>query len=149
MSDVNKVIIIGNVGKEPEFHPFKSGEGEVAKFSIATSHKYKDKSGDKQEITQWHNIVTFNKQLVGFIKRFVAKGTRVYIEGEIQTRSYEKDGEKKYITEIVLPNFTGRLEIQARWKGADDSQSQGQQQTTSAPADGGSAYDDFDDDIPF
>lgn len=145
--DVNKQIIVGNVGKEPEFHTF-GNDGEVAKFTVATTRKFKDKSGEKQEQTEWHRIVTFNKGLIGFIKKYIDKGTRVYLEGEQQTRKYtDKDGNDKYITETILPNFTGRIEVQARFKGSDDNAGQPQSSNTPAPNAGG--YDDFDDDIPF
>lgn len=155
--DVNKHIIVGNVGSEPEFHSFGDNGGEVAKFSVATSNKYKNKSGEMVETTQWHRVVTFNKGLIGIIKQHIAKGTRVYIEGEVQTRSYDKDGAKQYITELVLPNFTGRIEIQARWKGQGEGQGGGGQgggyqgggQSSGGSAPSSTGADDFDDDIPF
>lgn len=97
---VNKAILVGNLGRDPELRYTASGTA-VATFSIATSERYKDRDGQQQEKTEWHNIVTW-RQLAEICGKYLAKGRQVYIEGKIQTRSYEdRDGNKKYVTEIV------------------------------------------------
>lgn len=100
MAGVNKVILVGNLGKDPEIKTFESGT-KKASFSLATAESYKDKNGEKKENTEWHNIV-FWGNLVDVIDKYLKKGNQVYIEGKITSRSYDdKDGNKKYITEIV------------------------------------------------
>ncbi|PLX81190.1 MAG: single-stranded DNA-binding protein [Desulfuromonas sp.] len=97
---VNKVILVGNLGKDPELRYTASGTA-VATFSIATSERYKDRDGNQQEKTEWHNIVAW-RQLAEICGKYLVKGKQVYIEGKIQTRSYDdRDGNKRYITEIV------------------------------------------------
>ena len=97
---VNKVILVGNLGKDPELRYTSSGTA-VATFSLATSERYKDKSGEQQEKTEWHNIVTW-RNLAEICGKYLHKGKQVYIEGRIQSRSYDdRDGNKRYITEIV------------------------------------------------
>lgn len=96
---LNKVQLIGNLGKDPELKYTPSGVA-VATFSIATSESWKDQEGNQQEKTEWHNIVAWRK-LAEIVGEYLKKGKKVYIEGKIQTRSYEKDGIKRYITEIV------------------------------------------------
>jgi single-strand DNA-binding protein len=100
---VNKVILIGNLGKDPEIRTFGNG-GKVANFSIATSESWRDKqSGEKREKTEWHNIAVFGEGLVGVIERYVKKGSKLYIEGKLQTRKWQdRDGNDKYTTEVVL-----------------------------------------------
>lgn len=109
MRGVNKVILIGNLGRDPELRYLPSGQA-VVKFSLATGAKWKDKNGQLQERTDWHNIVAFGRQ--GEIcNEYLKKGSPVYVEGRIQTRSWEdKDGNKKYMTEIVAQsiNLLGR-----------------------------------------
>ena len=107
---VNKVILIGNLGKDPEIRTFGNG-GKVANFTIATSDTWKDKnSGERREKTEWHNVAVFNEGLVGVIERFVKKGSKVYIEGALQTRKWQdRDGNDKYTTEVVLQGFNGSL----------------------------------------
>ncbi len=97
---VNKVILIGNLGKDPELRYTAAGTA-VANFSLATSERYKDRGGQQQEKTEWHNIVVW-RQLAEICGKYLQKGKQIYIEGRIQTRSYDdKDGNKRYITEIV------------------------------------------------
>ena len=97
---VNKVILVGNLGKDPELRYTPSGAA-VATFSIATTERYKDRDGNRQEKTEWHNIVVW-RQLAEICGKYLHKGKQIYIEGKIQTRSYDdRDGNKKYITEIV------------------------------------------------
>lgn len=105
MSSVNKVILIGRIGKDPEIR-YTNDSTPVANFSIATSESYKDKNGERQESTEWHNIVAW-KKLAEICEKFLTKGKLVYVEGELRTRSWEdKDGNKKYATEIVADNLT-------------------------------------------
>ena len=96
---LNKVMLIGNLGKDPELKYTPSGVA-VATFSIATSEQWKDQDGNAQEKTEWHNIVAWRK-LAEIVGEYLKKGKKVYIEGKLQTRNYEKDGVKRYITEIV------------------------------------------------
>jgi len=98
---VNKAILIGRVGKDPEIKSFDNG-GKIANFTIATSEKYKDRNGEKKEITDWHNITCSIPGIVGVIEQYLKKGDPIYIEGKIRTRSWEKDGQTKYITEVHL-----------------------------------------------
>ena len=101
---VNKAILIGNLGKDPELKYTTSGKA-VCNFSLATSERWKDKSDEKQEKTTWHNIVAWGKQ-AEIIKEFLTKGNQVYIEGRIENRSYDdKDGNKKYISEVVVQSL--------------------------------------------
>ena len=104
MSGVNIAIILGRLGHDPSNKITDAGLS-ITNFSVATSKVYKDKSGEKKETTTWHNVVCFNK-LADIAKQYLAKGRQVYIEGKLQTRSYEgKDGVKKYVTEIVANNI--------------------------------------------
>jgi len=97
----NKVQLIGNVGNEPEITNLESGK-KVAKFSIATNEFYKDSKGEKQQDTQWHNIVAWGK-IAEIVEKYVGKGKEVALEGKLTSRSYEtKDGEKRYVTEVVI-----------------------------------------------
>ena len=107
---VNKVIIVGNLGHDPQLRQMENGT-EIATFSVATSEKWKDKNGEKQSKTEWHKIVAFGK-VAEIIGKFLAKGSKVYIEGKLQTRSWEDDaGNKKYTTEIVMNGFDSKLEM--------------------------------------
>lgn len=164
--DLNKVVIMGHVGQDPEFHAMKQG-GELCKFSVATSRRWKNKqTGDKQEDTSWHNIVIFNPYLVDIARTWIQKGTKVYLEGEIKTRSYEKDGDKKYITEIVVPQVKGELFVIEKGKGWDVNETPGAERgryggsTQGGPTALGNAAkaavsrepgsdDGYNDDIPF
>lgn len=108
MAGINKVILIGNLGKDPELRYTPSGTA-VASFSLATSEKWKDREGNMQDKTEWHNIVVWGRQ-AEIAKEYLAKGRQVYIEGRIQTRSWDdKDGNKRYTTEIIAQrlNFLG------------------------------------------
>ena len=96
---VNKVILVGNLGRDPELKHLPSGQG-ICQFSIVTSESYTDKGGQKQEKTEWHRIVVWEK-LAEVCARYLGKGSKVYVEGKLQTREYEKDGQKHYQTEIV------------------------------------------------
>lgn len=100
---VNKVILVGNLGNDPEIRTFGNG-GKVANFSLATSENWRDKqSGEKREKTEWHRVAVFGEGLVGVVERYVKKGSKLYIEGKLQTRKWQdRDGNDKYTTEIVL-----------------------------------------------
>jgi len=100
MGAINKVILIGNLGADPEVKTFDDG-AKVATCSIATSESWKDKEGEKQEKTEWHRLV-FWKGLAGVVEKFLKKGMPIYVEGKLQTRDYEKDGVKHFITEVVV-----------------------------------------------
>lgn len=107
MSSLNKVMLIGNVGKAPEIRTTKTG-GKVAQLSLATTRKWTDSSGQKQEKTEWHRLVVWNRGKSGLadvVERYVNKGDKLYAEGSIETRSYEKDGDTKYVTEINVSDI--------------------------------------------
>jgi single-strand DNA-binding protein len=115
MSSVNKAIIVGNLGKDPEVHRPDSGT-LIVSFSIATSEKWTDKaSGEKKEKTEWHRVVAFgtrdNDGLAGVAEKFLKKGSKVYVEGKLQTRKWTKDGVDHYTTEIVLQGFGANLTL--------------------------------------
>jgi len=119
---VNKVIIIGNLGRDPEVRNTQDGT-KVANFTVATSERWRDRgSGEMQERTEWHRIVIFNERLVDVAERFLRKGSKVYLEGALQTRKWtDKDGQEKYTTEIVLPKFRGELTmLDGRREGGGD-----------------------------
>ena len=106
---VNKVILIGNLGKDPEVRSMQSG-GKVCNLSVATSESWKDKtSGEKKTATEWHNIVVKNEGLVGIVEKYVKKGSKLHVEGKLETRTYEKDGSKRYVAEIVLYPYGGEI----------------------------------------
>ena len=132
---LNKVMLIGNVGNDPEFKSTASGTALVS-LSLATSEKWTDKSGQKQEKTEWHRCTAFGRtaELIG---QYVKKGSKLYIEGKITTNSYEKDGEKRYSTEIIV-NSMQFLDSKG--------QAESQPKQHRAPV---QQHDDFDDDIPF
>ncbi len=107
---VNKVIIIGNLGQDPEIRNFQNG-GRIASLSVATSESWKDKaSGERKEKTQWHRVVIKSEPLVGVAERFLKKGSKVYLEGQLETRKFtDKDGIEKYTTEVVLAPYKSEL----------------------------------------
>lgn len=106
MAGVNKVILVGRLGKDPEIRNFENG-GMIANFSMATSETYKDRTtGEKKEITDWHNVVARIPQQAEIIQKYVKKGDMLYVEGKLRTRSWEKDGQTRYTTEVIIDNFT-------------------------------------------
>ena len=106
---INKVTLLGNVGKDPEIRSFQNG-GKVANFTLATSESWKDKAtGEKKTKTEWHNIVVFAEGLVGIVEKYVKKGAKLHIEGKLETRKWEKDGVARYTTEIVLHPYSGEI----------------------------------------
>lgn len=142
MAGVNKVILIGRLGKDPEVRTMESGR-KVANLTLATSETYKDKNGEKQEITEWHNI-NFWGPAAEVLEKYLKKGSQLYVEGKLRTRSYEdKDGNKKYVTEILGENFTFL-------GGGNRPEGSGYEKTTSAAEPSFSASSaDTDDDLPF
>jgi single-strand DNA-binding protein len=109
---INKVIIIGNLGKNPEVRSFQNG-GKVCNFSVATSESWKDKAtGERKERTEWHAISITNEHLVEIAEKYLSKGSKVYLEGQLQTRKWtDKEGADRYTTEVVLRPFKGELTI--------------------------------------
>ena len=166
---VNKVILVGNLGKDPETRRLNSGD-PVVNLRIATSESWKDKAtGERKEKTEWHNVVIFNENLARVAEQYLRKGSKVYVEGQLQTRKWtDQSGQEKYTTEVVLQRFRGELTIlDGRGGGGevgDDTggASRGEFGRTSpmekrpvmAGAGGGSSggsrfSNDLDDDIPF
>ena len=113
---INKVILVGNVGQDPEVRSTSDGR-EIANFSMATTESWKDKvTGEKKDKTEWHRVVIFSQGLVGVVKNYVKKGSKLYIEGQLQTRKWtDNSGVERYTTEVVLQNFNSCL-IEARYK---------------------------------
>jgi single-strand DNA-binding protein len=107
---VNKVILIGNLGRDPEIRNLQDGS-RVANLSVATSESWRDKaSGERRERTEWHRVVIFNDRLVDVVERFLKKGSKIYVEGQLQTRKWtDQSGAEKYTTEVVLQRFRGEL----------------------------------------
>ncbi len=109
---VNKVILVGNLGKDPDVRRLNSGD-QVVSFSVATSESWRDKtSGERKEKTEWHNVVIFNENLGKVVEQYCKKGSKVYVEGQLQTRKWQdKDGNDRYTTEVVLQRFRGELQL--------------------------------------
>ena len=135
MSGVNKAIIVGNLGNDPETRSLPNGDA-VTNISVATSESWKDASGNKQERTEWHNIVFF-KRLGEIAAQYLVKGSTIYVEGQLRTSNWEKDGQKHYKTEII-----GREMQMLDSKG-------GAQSSTSSPTPQQSQPENFEEDIPF
>ena len=134
---LNKVMLIGRLGADPEVRDTKTG-GRFATFSLATSERWKDKSGEQQERTEWNRVVVFQEGLIPVIEQYVTKGSNVFVEGKLQTRKYEdKDGVEKYTTEVVLQGFNSTFTM------LDSKSSESGAKPTT-----GEAIDD-DDGIPF
>ena len=111
MSSVNKVTLLGRLGKDPETRNFQNG-GKVVNFSVATSERYKDRDGNQQEKTEWHSVAIFNERLGEIAEKYLRKGAQVYLEGQLQTRKWQdQSGQDRYSTEIVLPKFRGELQL--------------------------------------
>ena len=156
MAGVNKVILVGNLGDDPEARSLNNG-GEVVNLRVATSEQWKDRDGNRQERTEWHRVVIFNENLGRVAKQYLRKGSKVYLEGQIQTRKWQdQSGNDKYTTEIVLQRFRGELVLLdsrdgggSRGDFADqDAGSGGSQRSQSRPQP--ATFDtDLDDDVPF
>ncbi|MBU6339350.1 MAG: single-stranded DNA-binding protein [Rickettsiales bacterium] len=149
---VNKVILVGNVGQDPEIRTTSDGR-EIATFSLATSESWKDKNtGEKRDKTEWHRIVIFSQGLVGIVKNYIKKGSKLYLEGSLQTRKWtDKDGVEKYTTEIVLQNFNSTLQmLDARGSSSNnDSYGSSYNSGSSARQSSNIAVEEHDDEIPF
>ncbi len=150
---VNKVILIGRLGKDPEVRSTQAGS-KIVSFSLATSDQWTDKaSGERQERTEWHRVVIFNEQIAGVAERFLAKGGMVHLEGALQTRKWSDNaGVERYSTEVVLARFRGELTLlgDARGNGEETRPAQRRREPAMAGAAGGGlGGGDLDDDIPF
>ncbi len=152
---VNKVILVGNLGKDPEVRRMTSGD-PVVNLSVATSESWRDKaSGEKKEKTEWHRVVIFNKNLADVAEKYLRKGAKVYLEGSLQTRKWtDKDGAEKYSTEVVLQNFNGTLVmLDGRSGGGEGSGGSfgGGGAGRSQVSEGAASFqrDELDDEIPF
>ena len=166
---VNKVILIGNLGRDPEIRSLQNG-GKVCNLSLATSESWKDKaSGERRERTEWHRVVIFNENLIMVAERYLKKGAKVYIEGQIETRKYtDQGGQEKYSTEIVLRQFRGELTMLdgrdgggggggggGSYGGGDDSGGGSSREPSRSSGGGGGGNfgpapgPDLDDEIPF
>lgn len=146
MGSVNKVIIVGNLGKDPEIRATQDGR-EIASLTVATSESWKDKSsGERKEKTEWHRVVIFNENLVRVVRDYAHKGSKLYIEGQIATRKWQdKDGQDRFSTEIVVQGFHGTITLLDRPKAqAGDDESQEYTQPPSQRA-----VPVLDDEIPF
>ena len=173
MAGVNKVILVGNLGADPEARSLNSG-GEVVNMRVATSEQWKDRDGNRQERTEWHNVVIFNENLGRVAKNYLRKGSKVYLEGQIQTRKWtDQSGNDRYTTEVVLQKFRGELVLLDSREGAgggrgafnedfsDDSGARTSSKPQSHPQPVGkpgalgdapfsNSFDtDLDDDVPF
>ena len=142
---VNKVILVGNLGKDPEVRRMTSGD-PVVNLSIATSESWRDKaSGERKEKTEWHRVVIFNKNLAEVAEKYLRKGAKVYVEGQLQTRKWtDKDGAEKYSTEVVLQNFRGELTMLDGRNGGEGGGGRGAGETPAS-----FQRDEMDDEIPF
>ena len=158
---VNKVILVGNLGRDPDVR-FSQDGGKIVNMSIATSESWNDKaSGQRKEKTEWHPVVIFNDRLADVAEKYLKKGSKVYVEGQLQTRKWTgQDGVEKYTTEVVLNRFRGELTMLDGRAGAGGAPAGGEDYA-SAPAAGGGGggysgggkgrggADDLDDEIPF
>jgi len=144
---VNKVILVGNLGKDPEVRRMTSGE-PIVNLSVATSESWRDKSsGERKEKTEWHRVVIFNKNLAEVAEKYLRKGSKVYLEGSLQTRKWtDKDGAEKYSTEVVLQNFNGTLVmLDGRSEGGGGSR----ERVGASESPAAFQRDEMDDEIPF
>ena len=163
MAGVNKVILVGNLGADPEARSLNNG-GEVVNLRVATSESWKDRDGNRQERTEWHRVVIFNENLGRVAKSYLRKGSKVYLEGSLQTRKWtDQSGQEKYSTEVVLQRFNGELVLldsregsggggggafNEDFGGGDDFGGGAPARTQSRPQP--AAFDtDLDDDVPF
>ena len=159
---VNKVILVGNLGRDPEIRSLQDGN-RVCNLSLATSENWRDKNtGERREKTEWHRVVVFNDRLVDVIEKFLRKGSKIYVEGQLQTRKWtDQQGQERYSTEVVLQRYRGELTMldgRASSEGGGDygggpasgggGGGYGGPSGGGAPG-GGSSGGDLDDDIPF
>jgi single-strand DNA-binding protein len=145
MAGVNKVILVGNLGRDPEVRRTNSGD-PVVNFTLATSESWRDKaSGERKERTEWHRIVIFNENIAKVAEQYLHKGSKVYIEGQLSTRKWtDKDGNEKYTTEIVLNRFRGELQML-------DSRGDGGGRASAGTDEPARSFEraEMDDEIPF
>jgi single-strand DNA-binding protein len=140
MASLNKVFIIGHLGNDPEIKTMQSGD-RVANFSVAATESWKDKAtGERKERTEWLRVVVFNQGLIKVCENYLSKGSKVYIEGRIETRSWEKDGQKQYATEVVLRPYQGDIILLDK---------KGEEPTKQSMAAVHGGVDTFEDEIPF
>lgn len=142
---VNKVILIGHLGKDPEVRSFASG-GRVASFSLATSESWKDKAtGERKERTEWHTVVVRNDALIGVVDKYLRKGSKLFVEGQLATRKWaDRDGVERYTTEVVVGGYSGGIRL------LDSAARDGAGRSAAAPAsEPQPSPEDFDDDVPF
>jgi single-strand DNA-binding protein len=154
---LNKVLLIGNLGKDPEIREFPNG-GKVCNFPLATSEAWKDNNtGERQTKTSWHNIAIFNERLAEIAEQYLRKGSQIYIEGQLETRKWQDQaGNDKYTTEVVLKRFRGELtmlggkndELSGQISSGNFNSTEGFQSTTKQQADSIKS-DELDDEIPF
>jgi len=156
---VNKVMLVGNLGRDPEVRSMQSGD-KVCNLSVATSERWKDRnSGEMQEKTEWHRVVIFDQKLIEVAEKYLQKGAKVFLEGQLQTRKWtDQSGQEKYTTEVVLQRFRGQLVMldsrgggsQGAGGGYDSAPAHDQQPAMAAAGGGGmGGGDDLDDEIPF
>lgn len=155
---VNKVMLIGNLGKDPEVRTMQNG-GKVVNLAVATSENWKDKNtGERREKTEWHRVVIFNEGLAGIAERYLRKGAKVYLEGQLETRKWtDQSGQEKYTTEVVLRAYRGELTMldsrgAANDMGGNDYAATGTDGGGASSGGGGDSsapVDEFDDEIPF
>ena len=138
---INKVILVGNLGKDPEIRRTQDGR-PIANLRVATSETWRDKaSGEKRERTEWHSVVIFNEGLCRVVEQYLRKGSKVYLEGQLQTRKWQgQDGQDRYSTEVVLQNFNGQLVLLDKPGGAPGAAAGGMQEDDYAYGAGGSSY---------
>lgn len=161
MSSVNKVILVGNLGRDPEAKSFQNG-GELVNLSIATSERWKDRtSGEQKERTEWHNVVIMNNEgLCKVAKSYLRKGSKVYLEGQLRTRKWQdKDNNDRWSTEVVIGAFNGSLVLldkregdagRSDYSGYADQPGAGGRSAGGAAGGGARSFaDDLDDDVPF
>ena len=150
-SGINKVILIGNLGKDPVVKYMPSGDA-VANITLATSESWNDKStGEKKEKTEWHRVVIFSEGLVNVVQQYVKKGAQVYIEGQLTTRKWkdEKSGLDRYSTEVVLQGFNSSFKILSSKNSQIENLQNSNTDKSSLPDDGKISSNDLDDEIPF
>jgi single-strand DNA-binding protein len=155
---VNKVILVGNLGRDPEIRSTSGGQ-RIANFSLATSENWRDRAtGERKERTEWHRVVVFNERLVDVIEKYVKKGSKLYIEGALQTRKWtDNSGQERYTTEVVLQNFRGELTMldgRGGGGGGEGASYEPDDAPAAASASGGARgarppSADLDDEIPF
>ena len=151
---VNKVILLGNLGKDPDIRATSTGS-RLASFSIATSTKYRNKDTQQlEDKTEWHRIVVFNDKLADICEKYLRKGSKIYIEGQLQTRKWtDNNGVDKYTTEVVIPNYSGVLTmLDSRAQSSVNEENTSQLDSAADEALGGSdnsTAEQLDDDIPF